>query len=103
MFTQGQSGNPQGRKAGIPNKSTGKLREMLSQTVNSYFGSNEFQEDWRALDGRDRVKFAIDLMSFILPKMTSASVDVTESTKKNFASELTDLQESEKLRKISPF
>ena len=102
MFTQGQSGNPQGRKQGVPNKTTSKLREMLSQTVNGYFGSNEFQEDWRALDSRDRVKFAIDLMNFILPKMTSANLDVTEEMKRSFASELSRLKEEE-LKRISPF
>jgi hypothetical protein len=103
MFEKGQSGNPQGRKAGIPNKSTGKLREMLSQVVNGYFESKDFQEDWRALDSRDRVKFAIDLMGFTLPKLSATSVDITEESKKSFGDELSRLKEEEELKRISPF
>jgi hypothetical protein len=103
MFTKGQSGNPSGRKQGIPNKSTGKLRDVLSKVINNYLGSEDFQEDFNGLDPRDRIKFSIDLLNFVVPKLAAQTLDIGEEAKKNFASELTELQKAEELKRISPF
>ena len=103
MYQKGQSGNVNGRPVGALNHSTKLLRETITKVVGGYINSADFSNDLKLLEPKERLKAITDLSAFVLPKLAAQTLDVTEEAKKNFASELTDLQEAERLRKISPF
>jgi hypothetical protein len=72
-FQPGQSGNPNGRKKGSPNKSTKEIREAYQAFVES--NVDEFQ-NWLAQieDPARRFEIILKISDFFLPKMTRTEV-----------------------------
>lgn len=72
-FKKGQSGNPKGRKAGTPNKITGKTREVFQLIVEA--NHEQILKDIAKLEPKDRVKVILDMAQYFLPKMNSATIE----------------------------
>ena len=72
--------NNEGRKPGIPNKVTTKIREAFQKLIEDNLEG--LDSDLKSLKHSERIKFIIDLASFILPKMKALEVtnnDVSEN------------------------
>ena len=72
--------NRNGRKAGIPNKVTTKIRDAFSKLIEDNLEGLE--NDLKSLKHSDRIKFIIDLASFIVPRLKAIEVtnnDVTDN------------------------
>jgi hypothetical protein len=70
-FTKGQSGNPQGRKRGTPNKNTSELREVIKSIVTSNFNKTRISRDLKELSAKQRLDYLLRLMEYIVPKPKS--------------------------------
>jgi hypothetical protein len=65
-FIKGQTGNPDGRPKGSPNKVTADLRELLKKFIEDNF--EQFTCDFKALDTEMRVSIFAKLLMHIVPK-----------------------------------
>lgn len=74
---KGQTNNPAGRPAGVPNKASGELRQLINDFLEKNF--SQVQKDMLKLQPKDRVRLYIDLLSFGLPKLQSASLEIDYS------------------------
>lgn len=72
MFKKGQSGNPSGRPAGTENKATGSLRNKINDFLTDNW--QQMQEDFLALEPRDRCAFYERLMKYSLPTLQSTTL-----------------------------
>ena len=70
-FTKGQSGNPQGRKRGTPNKNTIELREVIKSIITSNFNKTRISRDLKELGTKQRLDYLLRLMEYIVPKPKS--------------------------------
>ncbi len=72
--------NNEGRKPGIPNKVTTKIREAFQKLIEDNLEG--LDSDLKSLKHSDRIKFIIDLASFIVPRLKAIEVtnnDVTDN------------------------
>ena len=76
-FNKGLSGNPNGRKKGTPNKITKDLRESLQ----FFLETNEatFQATFDKLEPKDKIRYYIDLLPFVIPKLQSTQLQVEDN------------------------
>lgn len=70
-FKRGNSGNPNGRPAGSPNK-TKPLRDQITAFVNGKWDSIE--EDFESLDPKERIQLFIKLLSYTIPQLSAVNV-----------------------------
>ena len=75
-FTKGQSGNPQGRKRGTPNKNTIELREVIKSIITSNFNKTRISRDLKELGTKQRLDYLLRLMEYIVPKPKSIEPEV---------------------------
>jgi len=70
MFKPGQSGNPNGRKKGVPNKQTKEIREAYQRLTESNLNN---MSEWLQQVATDDPAKAMDLMlrlsEYIIPKL----------------------------------
>jgi hypothetical protein len=68
-----------GRKAGTPNKATTEIKEAFQMLLEDNL--EQLRVDISSLEPKERVKFMLDLASFIIPKMKSVDLkaDKTET------------------------
>jgi hypothetical protein len=64
-FAEGNAG----RLAGTPNKATTEIKEAFQMLLEDNLPT--LQRDISSLEPKERVKFMLDLASFIIPKMKS--------------------------------
>ncbi len=64
-LTKGIKNNPNGRKKGIPNKSTSELRNVLQALIEKNFLSLE--QDMAALEPKERIAAISKFLTMILP------------------------------------
>ena len=74
-FVKGKSGNINGRKKGVPNKTTGQLREAIQMLVESNL--EHVQAIFNDLEPKDKLKFLTDLLPFVLPKLQNTDINAT--------------------------
>jgi hypothetical protein len=77
-FKKGNSGNPNGRKKGVPNKITQDLRESLQSFLETN-GAN-FQAIFDQLEPKDKIRYYIDLLPFVVPKLQSTQLMVEDNS-----------------------
>jgi hypothetical protein len=65
-FKPGQSGNPTGRKAGKPNKTTEELRGLIQAFIEKNW--SRIQADFDAMKPGDRLTFLNSLLRHVLPE-----------------------------------
>lgn len=69
-FNKGQGG----RKKGVPNKTTGTLRQWISKFVED--NTEQFQGDWLALEPKERVIMYEKLLKYSIPSLQAVSTDI---------------------------
>ena len=94
MFEKGVSGNALGRKVGSQNKCTVRIREAITNFIDTYISKGRFSKDIDMLNEKDRVKAITDLIQFAIPKLQSMSVDSTIVKRSDFSEELKKLSEA---------
>lgn len=70
-FTKGQSGNPYGRKQGVPNRSTKETKEMLKAILEKHL--TEIQEE-QELTIQDKIALIRTILPYTNPKLQSIVV-----------------------------
>lgn len=71
-FEKGKSGNPNGRPAGAKNKVSEELREAMSDFLQGEF--NALKTAVSKLNPKERMRFFVDCLPFVLPKLQSTSL-----------------------------
>ena len=74
-FKKGNSGNINGRRKGVPNKSTAHLRESIQLLLES--NMSQIQAVYDVLEPKDKLKFITDLLPFVLPKYQSTQINAS--------------------------
>lgn len=72
-WKKGQSGNPNGRPPGARDKVNNALRESIKSLVEREF--ENIPALLTTLSPKDRAKFLLDLTKYVLPTLSSVSVD----------------------------
>jgi hypothetical protein len=67
-FAEGNTG----RKAGTPNKATTEIKEAFQMLLEDNLPT--LKRDISSLEPKERVKFMLDLASFVIPKMKAIDV-----------------------------
>ena len=73
-FAEGNEGRPKG----IPNKTTTEIKEAFQMLLEDNLPT--LQRDISSLEPKERVKFMLDLASFIIPKMKSVDLKDKKET-----------------------
>lgn len=66
-FKKGESGNPKGKPPGTKNKVNREIRQRINDFLDDNFETIE--DDLKAIEPRERVRFYIELLQFGLPKL----------------------------------
>lgn len=69
---KGQTGNPNGRPKGTPNKTTVSMREKISKFCNENW--EQIQNDFEKLEPIDRIKTFEKFLQYTTPKMSESSL-----------------------------
>ena len=71
-FKPGQSGNPSGRPAGSPNRTTEEVRKLLQTFIEGKLP--ELETIWQALDAKEKISFIDRLLKHCLPAQTKYEI-----------------------------
>jgi S-adenosylmethionine:tRNA-ribosyltransferase-isomerase (queuine synthetase) len=91
MTRKGHTNNPNGRPAGRPNKVTTEIKTRIKMFLDDNW--QQFEQDFRQLEPKDRVTLIKDLLKFAAP------IQREQDFKVNF-NELNDAQMDEIINKM---
>jgi hypothetical protein len=78
---KGQTGNPNGRPTGTPNKVTSNLREFVKRLIDD--NAETISADLAAMDAKDRMQVFIKLIEYIIPKKREIEDNNEEERKRD--------------------
>ena len=70
---KGMTNNPAGRPAGKQNKVTSELKAWITELINT--NREQFEIDLKTIEPEKRLLLLEKLMSFVIPKMQSVSIE----------------------------
>ena len=70
---KGQTGNPNGRPKGIPNKTSKELREAINLIVSKNI--QKLEADIKSLEPRDRLMYIEKLLKYVVPPMQAEPIE----------------------------
>ena len=73
-FQKGQSGNPAGRPAGVPNKATGRARELLAEFTADKL--QQLDQLWDELPPDKKVELLAKLLPYTAPKLGAQQITI---------------------------
>ncbi len=73
-YEPGQSGNPNGRKAGTPNKATKAAKDWLLGFLDT--DTPLAEKDWQKLSERDRWQIRAKMYDYVTPKMRQTDLKI---------------------------
>jgi len=76
---KGEVRNPNGRPKGSPNKTTAKLRELITKLVEREFENVDTL--LLQLEPKERAKFITDLLKYAVPALSSINMEATVDQK----------------------
>ena len=69
---KGQTGNPNGRPKGSPNKTSAEIRNLFQTLIQNNI--EHLQSDFDSLEPKERINSIIKLSEFILPKLQAVKM-----------------------------
>ena len=78
---KGQTGNPNGRPKGTPNKTTKTAREWLTKLIDK--NRTTIERDLKKLEPFQRLQMIEKLMQYSIPKMSSTKLSIEELSDQN--------------------
>lgn len=75
---KGTTNNPNGRPKGRPNKITRDVKSIIKNLLEEYVNEASevnFKEDFKQLEAPDRVKVALKMTEFVVPKLNRTTIE----------------------------
>jgi hypothetical protein len=80
-----------GRVKGVPNKTTGITKQVISNLVSAYADGEHFAKDFSDLEPKERLEVFIKLVAFIVPKPQSVDIGISAETRTTIEEKLAQL------------